>query len=139
MGGFLFTKLLNLLCLLLCQYHFSDDGFLVSPTITRVRSLCGPYRWTLQFRVSAGCAPFVIRWGSRLLDQSRRQALLGKFYFNILQLILGSYVLKRCWKWFASACRHVSHATNTLFISNQSSADEMKAMHYAGLLLSVLR
>jgi hypothetical protein len=26
----------------------------------------------------------------------------------------------------------VSHATNTLFISNQSFADEMKTMHYAG-------
>jgi len=34
MGGFLFTKLLNLLCFLLSQYYFSGDGFLVSPTIT---------------------------------------------------------------------------------------------------------
>ena len=31
---FLFTKLQNRLCLLLCQHYFSDDRFLVSPTIT---------------------------------------------------------------------------------------------------------
>lgn len=109
MGRFLFTKLLNLLCLLIYQYYFSEDRFLVSPTITWVRSLCGPYRWSLhrQFRVSAGCAPLAVRLGSRLLDQSRRQILLGKFQFTVLQLILGSYVLKRCWKWPASACRHM--------------------------------
>jgi len=101
MGWFLFTKLLNLLCLLLCQYYFSGDVFLVSPTITWLRSLCGSYRWSLrrEFRVSAGWAPLIVRWG----------------------------------------CRHVSHATHTLFISNQSSAGELKTMHYAGLLSSVRR
>jgi hypothetical protein len=60
-------------------------------TITRVRSLCGPYRWSLHrpFRVSAGSPPLTVSWSTRLSGQG--VAFNVRFLLAIFKYRFGKY------------------------------------------------